>query len=153
MAREGTRSTPAAAAQGLLPPGEAALVLSDERENHALAVRADGFGVLVLRGHGDRAAARAVVAALERGRHRLKEGPEVPVRALIDIRAMTGASLGAQLTVGRWLVKRRKELSGVAVFGGSPLVVGLGRAVMRTAGLSQVSFVDSHQQALAALGS
>lgn len=115
------------------------LTLNDSLLLHiVLAGKGTAHGVEILLGH------------LEEMEQTL--APDERIDALIDLTALNGAPLRAQLRLGKWLLARRERANRIAIFGGKPIEIAVARAVMKIARMHHVSFSAHESEARAFLG-
>lgn len=75
-------------------------------------------------------------------------GTDHPVEALIDLLALDGAPIRAQVKIGRWLFAKRHLVKSVAVFGGKTWEMKVARAVMVIARIHNVGFFKEEPEAV-----
>ena len=99
-----------------------------------ITVDTDYRTVVVFDGRGSMDGARALIKLVDDIRDEV--GHHVQISSLVDMRRLDGAPLRAQFLIGKWLLSRKKQIQKVAVFGGKPFEMGLARAIMTIAGMS-----------------
>lgn len=105
---------------------------------------------VTLGGKGTMAGVERLLAAMEEMEQCLRPGEKV--NALIDLKALDGAPLRAQLRLGKWLLARRERAARIAIFGGKPVEIAVARAVMKIARMHHVCFSAHESEARAFLG-
>jgi hypothetical protein len=101
---------------------------------------------IALQGRGTMEGVLAFLAMLDECIAEL--GTDHPVEALIDLLALDGAPLRAQVRIGRWLFAKRHLVKSVAVFGGKTWEMKLARAVMAMARIHNVGFFKAEPEAV-----
>ena len=68
-------------------------------------------------------------------------------QSLVDLTKLDSAPLRAQFVLGKWLLKNKRYLTQIAVFGGKPFEMAIARAVMKIARMKSVGFFNHGHQA------
>lgn len=79
-------------------------------------------------------------------------GAAYETRSLIDLRSLRGAPLRSQFLLGKWLLKNKRYIAKIAVFGGNKWEMTLARAVMKIARMKHVGFFNDESAARSFLG-
>ena len=68
-------------------------------------------------------------------------------QSLVDLTKLHSAPLRAQFVLGKWLLKNKRYLTQIAVFGGKPFEMAIARAVMKIARMKSVGFFNRGPEA------
>jgi hypothetical protein len=79
-------------------------------------------------------------------------GAGYETRSLVDLRSLKGAPLRSQFLLGKWLLKNKRYVAKIAVFGGNKFEMTLARAIMKIARMKHVGFFNVESDARSFLG-
>ena len=113
---------------------------SEPSGKFTMTVDQNHLGVTRMYGKGTMAGTRAFVDMLDESA--MVVGEDVNVRALVDLRELTGSPLRSQLLLGKWLLKNKHRFHRIAVFGGDPWEMKLARTVATLARFKNIGFYD-----------
>ena len=122
---------------------------SEPSGNFTMTVDQSHFGVTRMFGKGTMAGTRAFVEMLDESVTVV--GEDVYVRALVDLRELTGSPLRSQILLGKWLLKNKHRFHRIAVFGGDPWEMKLARAIATLARFKNIGFYGDETPALSYL--
>ena len=75
-------------------------------------------------------------------------GPEYQTRITADLRKLNGAPIRSQFLLGKWLLKNKRYVERIAVFGGRRIEMTIARAVMKIGRMHHVGFFNDEASAL-----
>ena len=75
-------------------------------------------------------------------------GPEYQTRITADLRKLNGAPIRSQFLLGKWLLKNKRYVERIAVFGGRRIEMTIARAVMKIGRMHHVGFFNDAASAL-----
>jgi hypothetical protein len=74
-------------------------------------------------------------------------GPEYKTKITADLRSLRGAPLRSQVLLGKWLLKNKRYVERIAVFGGKRVEMAIAKAVMKIARMTHVGFFNDELSA------
>ncbi len=74
-------------------------------------------------------------------------GPEYKTKITADLRKLNGAPIRSQFLLGKWLLKNKRYVERIAVFGGRRIEMTIARAVMKIGRMHHVGFFNDEASA------
>ena len=74
-------------------------------------------------------------------------GPNYQTKLTADLRKLNGAPLRSQFLLGKWLLKNKRYVARIAVFGGRRVEMTIARAVMKIGRMHHVGFFNDEAAA------
>ena len=74
-------------------------------------------------------------------------GPEYKTKITADLRKLNGAPIRSQFLLGKWLLKNKRYVERIAVFGGRRIEMTIARAVMKIGRMHHVGFFNDEHSA------
>ena len=75
-------------------------------------------------------------------------GPDYQTKITADLRKLNGATIRSQFLLGKWLLKNKRYVSRIAVFGGRKIEMTIARAVMKIGRMHHVGFFNDEASAM-----
>jgi hypothetical protein len=74
-------------------------------------------------------------------------GPDYKTKITADLQSLRGAPLRSQVLLGKWLLKNKRYVERIAVFGGKRIEMAIAKAVMKIARMTHVGFFNDASSA------
>ena len=118
----------------------------DANGHFRMTVDKNNFGVTRFFGKGSMDGTRAFVVMLDESDAAV--GTADDIRAMVDLRELSGAPIRAQFILGKWLMNHKHRFYRIGVFGGKPWEMKLARAVAKIARFKNIGFFGDEKSTL-----